>query len=108
GRGRGGRRGIRRRRQWRRRPRRCSIVEMGAAFEDDTWTWDVPSGTVSTARAGELAALVHADDRPRLAAVLDEVRAGKRDRFQIELRVLRPGNRSGLALVRGAVTARDA
>ncbi|MBZ0233217.1 MAG: PAS domain-containing protein [Deltaproteobacteria bacterium] len=81
---------------------------MGEAFADDTWTWEVPGGAVLTARAGDLVPLVHADDRPRLAAAMDEVRAGKRGRFQLEVRVQRPDNRWGLALVRGAVTARDA
>ncbi len=87
---------------------RTQLGALAETFHDDTWTWDVASGTITAAHAGELTALIHADDRPRVNAIMDDVRAGRRERFQLEVRVDRRDGRSGLALLRGAVVARDA
>src|SRR5262245_51656110 len=96
---------------------RKQLGELAEVFLDDTWIWDLRTGGLIGAHAAELSGLggtldrkslmtlVHADDRPRLGQALDEIESGKRDHFQVEVRVTRWNNRWATVLVRAMVAA---
>jgi len=88
------------------------------------WVWDVPSDTVKlseswkemlgepgrevTMKRSELAPMVHPDDLPRLAAVLDAVRRGITSSYEIEHRIRVANGSYRWIQSRGKVTERDA
>ncbi len=98
---------------------RARLGALAQAFRDDSWEWDLVTGELVSAHAHELSgmggridsdalrSMLHADDRPRLVAAMQEIRDGKRDRFQLEVRLPRWDNRWATVLMRGAVISRD-